>query len=340
MYCIEYLNKKDYAVIDNAVELVKKLGKGGTAGFVNAFLRKFSAGYKAVEFPSDTAENISIRFSFPLFAVKELIKEYGADRTEKILAFREPVTTLSFYSVDGEEYLKNAGVSYEKTPFENVFSVKNFVRNKDYDDGIYTFQSIGSVAICDVVGPCEELLDCCAAPGGKSVRLSYKCGRITAFDIYGHRVDLINDYARRMRVNNIVAVEKDASVFYKEYEEKFDAVLCDAPCSGLGVAHDNPDIKLNRTEVSLTELNKLQSDILSNVAKYVKVGGFLYYSTCSILDAENIYIVEKFLKENDGYVLLDIDSKLPHENRGGAIAFLPDISMGAGFFVAKLKRIK
>ena len=196
------------------------------------------------------------------------------------------------------------------------------------------------MAICDVVGPCEELLDCCAAPGGKSVRLSFKCGRITAFDVHSHRVDLINDYARRMKADNIVAMQKDASVFCEEYGEKFDAVLCDAPCSGLGVAHDNPDIKLNRTEVSLTELNKLQSDILSNVAKYVKVGGFLYYSTCSILDAENIYIVEKFLKENDGYVLLDIDSKLPHENRGGAIAFLPDISMGAGFFVAKLKRIK
>ena len=221
-----------------------------------------------------------------------------------------------------------------------MFSVKNFVRNKDYDDGIYTFQSIGSVAICDVVMPCDELLDCCAAPGGKSVRLSFKCGRVTATDIHGHRVDLISDYARRMRVNNIVAVKKDARVFYKEYENKFDAVLCDAPCSGLGVACDNPDIKLNRTEGSLIELNKIQSDILSNVAKYIKVGGFLYYSTCSILDAENIRIVEKFLTENGGYILCDADSKLPYEKKGGAIAFLPDISMGAGFFVAKLKRIK
>lgn len=340
MYDMAYLNKKDYAVIDNAVELAKKLGKGGTAGFINAFLRKFSAEYGNVKFPSDIAERISVKYSFPLFAVRELIEEYGEERTEKLLTFREPVTSLSFYNGNGEEYLTNAGVSYQKTPFNNVFSVKNFVRNKDYDDGVYTFQSIGSVAICDAIEPCGELLDCCAAPGGKSVRLSFKCGQITAFDIHEHRVELIKDYARRMKASNIVAMQNDARVFDQRYENKFDAVLCDAPCSGLGVTADNPDIKLNRTEQSLNELNETQLSILSNVSRYVRVGGYLYYSTCSILDRENIDMVKKFLAENDRFSPCDAFSKLPHEKKDGALAFLPDISSGAGFFFAKLKRIK
>ena len=236
--------------------------------------------------------------------------------------------------------MKNLGIEYQKTPFENVYFAKNFIRNNDYDKGVYTYQAVGSVAICDVVEPCENLLDCCAAPGGKSVRLSYKCDSVTAFDIHEHRVDLINEYASRMGRTNVNAQVNDSKVYDKALDSKFDAVLCDVPCSGLGVLNDNPDIKLNKDISNVLELNKEQLLILKNASRYVKVGKYLYYSTCSILDRENIEIVRQFLSEMPNFEICEIDSKLNHENIEGTNLFLPDVSYGLGFYVAKLKRVR
>ena len=194
MYAIKYLNKKEYAVTKNAVELVKKLGKGGASGFVNAFLRKFIN--TEIELPKSETEYLSVKYSYPEFAVKELLKTYGKNRTESIISAENSKTCLVFYQTNGEEYLKSLGVDFEITPFENVFLAKNFVRNEDYDKGLYTYQALGSVAICDVVNPCAKILDCCAAPGGKSIRLSYKCGEVVSLDIHEHRVNLINEYRK------------------------------------------------------------------------------------------------------------------------------------------------
>ena len=337
MYAIKYLEKKEYAVTKNAVELVKKLGKGGMAGFVNAFLRKFIQSN--IELPKNEIDFLSVKYSYPSFAVKELLSAYGRDRTEKIISADIPDTCLSFYEINGEEYLRENNVEYQKTPFENVFTVKNFVRNADYDKGIYTYQALGSVAICDVVEPCESLLDCCAAPGGKSVRLSHKCKRVLSWDVHAHRVELINDYKNRMNCENITAENRDAKIFDEQFLERFDAVLVDAPCSGLGVINDNPDIKLNREESDIKSLNKEQLSILKTVSSYVKKGGCLYYSTCSVLDSENIGIINAFMCGIKGFELCDISSRLPYEKKGNAVAFLPDISGGLGFFVAKFKRV-
>ena len=337
IYAIKYLNKHGYAVTKNAVELTKKLGKGGTAGFVNAFLRKFIN--TEFSYPEHPCESISVRHSFPLFAVKELVKTYGETRAESILGAESTDTVLVFYDHDGEKYLNDLGVNYQKTPFDGVFSCKNFVRNADYDKGIYTYQALGSVAICDIVEPCENLLDCCSAPGGKSIRLSYKCKSVTAWDIHEHRVSLIDDYKRRMHRDNITASVRDAKIKDESLIEKFDAVLCDAPCSGLGVTLDNPDIKLNRTEDSIKELKTEQLSILKTVCNYVKKGGYLYYSTCSILDAENTRIIKEFLSQVSGFEVQEITSSLPHEKTETGLQFLPDISYGNGFFVAKLKRV-
>lgn len=337
-YAIKYLGKKEYAVVQNAVELTKKLGKTGASGFVNAVLRKFIKS----NLPLPTKENecLSIKYSFPTFAIDLLLKKYGRERVESILSTHSEVNTLFFPLIDGEKYLINNNANYTKTPFEKVFSVEKFVRNQDFDNGLYTFQSLGSSAICDVVEPCEKLLDCCAAPGGKSIRLSYKCDKVIAWDVHEHRVGLIKDYVSRMRVDNVFPETKDAKVYDEQYKDVFDAVLCDAPCSGLGVTDENPDIKLNRTYEDVVSLTKEQLSILKNVSKYVKKGGNLYYSTCSILDVENINIVKNFLDKNDNFEICSIDSPLTHENEYGTNQFLPDISNGAGFFVAKLKRVR
>lgn len=337
MYAIKYLGKHGYAVTKNAVELTKKLGKGGMSGFVNAVLRKF-IGYD-FKLPDTPAEYISIKYSFPLFAVKELIAVYGIERTESILSVENTETCLSFFQTDGAKYLDDLGVNYIKTPFDNVYLCKNFVRNSDYDKGVYTYQALGSVAICEAVEPCDKILDCCAAPGGKSIRLSYKCNSVISWDIHEHRIGLIENYKTRMHRENIVASVKDAKVYEPEYEGEFDAVLCDAPCSGLGVTRDNPDIKLNRDENSVSELNREQIAILKNVSRYVKKGGYLYYSTCSLLDGENVAIVKAFMSDIKGFEIQKITSVLPSEEKECGLQFLPDISCGNGFYVVKLKRV-
>ncbi len=338
MYAVKYLEKHIYAVTQNAVELVKKLGKGGAAGFVNAFLRRFS--FAKFVFPSDPIKSLSIRYSYPEFAIKKLADYYGLERAEKIIAAENVATCLSFFETDGEEYLKKLNINYENTPFDNVFTAKNFVRNSDYDKGIYTFQALGSVAICDVVERGGSLLDSCAAPGGKSVRLSYKFDKVTSWDIHPHRVELIREYKERMRRDNIFAEVRDAKIYDAKYEKAFDAVLCDAPCSGFGVVGDNPDIKLNREEKNVNSLIKEQLAILKTVSRYVKKGGSLYYSTCSIFPCENIMIIDKFMSDIKGFELQDISSPLANIKINGSLQFLPDISEGQGFYIAKLKRVK
>ncbi len=338
MYCIKYLNKKPYAVINNAVELTKKLGKSGASGFVNAVLRKYVKSLPDLN--AKIGQSLSLKYSYPDFVVEFLVNKYGKERAEKIVSSVNLKTTLVFYDVNGEEYLNNLGIKFEKAPFNNVYSVSNFTRNADYDKGVYTYQALGSVAICEEIEPCENILDCCSAPGGKSVRLSYKCKNITSFDIHEHRVQLIKDYARRMNRTNITCKVCDSKIYDENLKQKFDAVLVDAPCSGLGVVNDNPDIKLNKTKQNVDELVKEQLAILNNVCKYVKKGGYIYYSTCSVLDEENVGTVNKFLKSNPEFKICSINSPLPHQDENGTNQFLPDISGGLGFYVAKIKREK
>jgi 16S rRNA (cytosine967-C5)-methyltransferase len=199
--------------------------------------------------------------------------------------------------------------------------------------GDYTFQSIGSVAICNAIAPCDNLLDACAAPGGKSVYLAEKCKSVTACELHEHRVSLIADYATRLGASNVTPVQADSTIFNPDYENAFDAVLCDVPCSGTGVINENPDIKLNRKEEDIPSLNATQLAILENCSRYVKQGGRLYYSTCSILPEENDSVVYNFLQKHPEYEL-DIPSS-PLTNRKGkfGLQFLPHISLGAGFFL-------
>ena len=241
-----------------------------------------------------------------------------------------------------EEYLKERAYEYKKTPFDKLFYVKNFTMDEGFYKGIYTFQNIGSVSICDIVGGGDNLLDACAAPGGKSVLLSEKFDRVTSVDIHPHRVELISDYAKRMKRNNITAVCADSQKHNPDFTDKFDAVLCDVPCSGFGVAFESPDIKLNREESSIEELNKIQLSIVKTCSDYVKPGGFLYYSTCSIFNRESQVIIDEFMSDEllkEKFVAVDIDSKNPHLKTKSGLQFLPHLS-GGGFFVAKLKRIK
>lgn len=330
LYMLLFMDKKRYMVTDCAVTLCKKLGKSGVSGFVNAFLRRFDKEEVDKHLPQGI-EGEAIKASYPLYAYKFLKKEYG-DRAFAIASAKSAGVSVRFER-DEEKYLERKHI---KTPFKSNYIFENFVRDEGFDEGAYTFQSVGSIAICDCVEPCENLLDCCAAPGGKSVLLSKKCKQVTAFELHAHRVELIRQYCQRMDVENVTEFEKDSSVFDAVYEEKFDAVLCDAPCSGYGTISENPDIKLFRKETDFVALKKSQTDILNTVARYVKGGGALYYSTCSLFESENDKIIDAFLKTHAEYTKAEIDSPLPHEKKKYGLQFLPDTAYGAGFYVCKI----
>lgn len=337
LYNIKYLNKTPFSVTDASVSLLKKMGKGANAGFVNALLRNFSTA--KIEYPSDKQEYISVKYSYPLFAVKKLVKKYGLEKTENILNGFVSNTCIRFSkNVNGEEYLIKNNFKFSKTPFENVFIVNGFKMQEDFYNGFYTFQSLGSVAICDNVESGEKLLDCCSAPGGKAVNLSEKFKEVVACELHEHRVELIKSYVKRMKVTNVKVLQKDATEFCLEFLNAFDAVLCDCPCSGLGVVKDNPDIILSRTEDNVRKLNDIQLKIINNCSKYVKKGGYLYYSTCSILSEENENIIQKFLENNEDFIEVKINSKLNGNAEEYGVTYLPDISDGAGFYCCRLKR--
>ncbi len=334
-YNLKYLSKQPYAVTDATVSLLKKMGKGGMAGFANAVLRKFITN--KIEMPTEKVQGLSIKYSYPQFLIERLLKKYSIDEVENIIKCDQEKTTVRFIE-NGEEYLRYLGYEYERTPFENVYFVKGFKMEDGFYQGKYTFQSIGSVAICDIAKGNGRLLDACSAPGGKAVNLSRFYERVDAWDIHAHRVELIKAYAKRMGAE-VNARACDASQLHEECESLYDTVLCDVPCSGTGVIKDNPDIKLNRSEQSIEELKSLQYKILSACSHYVKTGGYLVYSTCSILPEENEENIKKFLLNGN----FEVD--LPKTPLNGlieeyGITFLPHISQGAGFFCTRLRRIK
>ena len=332
LYMLLFMDKKRYMVTDCAVDLCKKLGKSGVSGFVNAFLRRFDKAAVDGALPKGAAGD-AIRYSYPLFAYEMLKKEYG-DRAAAIASARSAGVSVRFER-EAEKYLERAHI---QTPFTGNYIFENFARDEGFDEGEYTFQSVGSIAICDCVEGCENLLDCCAAPGGKSVLLAKKCNQVTAFELHPHRVELILQYKKRMGVENVTEMQKDSSVFDAEYEEKFDAVLCDAPCSGYGTVSENPDIKLFRKKEDFAALAKAQSDILNTVSKYVKKGGYLYYSTCSLFGCENDNTVANFLKAHPEFEAMGLESPLCHDKKKYGLQFLPDNAYGAGFYVSKMRK--
>ncbi len=316
--------------VNEAVALTKELGKTGAAGFVNAFLRNFDE--RAVVLP-DGEERLAVLSNFPLYAVRQIVARYGA-RAEGILLARSHGVSVRF--VRGmENYL---ALPHEDTPFENVKLFANFTRDAGFFAGDYTFQSVGSVAVCSVVEPCGRLLDACAAPGGKSVLLAETCGEVFATEIYPHRMALIESYQRRMHAQNIVIRTADSTLFEPNFADAFDGVLCDVPCSGLGTVCENPDLPLRKEEGTMSELCALQRAILQNCSRYVRSGGHLYYSTCTLLEEENDGAVGAFLEKNSGFRAVPAHSPLPHERTRYGLQFLPDNAYGAGFYVAKLKR--
>lgn len=308
MYQIKYMNSiPTYAAVSNTVDLCKEIKKQEVTGFVNATLKNFSS--KTIDLPKDKYQRISVEYSAPVFIVKEYVEEYGDEKAKAMLSktkfnFEHFRVTKKFSYSELIKLLDENKIEYIKSLPNSVYAKNDKIMHDLYSAGKVTIQSKTSMLTCEEMAPQDgdRILDLCAAPGGKSVYMAELATcNVTACDIHPHRVELIESYKRRLGVENVTTKVLDATKENKAFFDKFDKVLCDVPCSGLGVAKKKPDIYLNMTKDSIKDLPNIQYKILNNAKSYVKVGGVLMYSTCTTLPEENIDVITKFLSENSNF---------------------------------------
>lgn len=344
IYQIYYMDRiPDSAACNESVKLAKKYSHRAGTGFVNGVLRSFSREVESFSFPEgkSAVENISLRYSYPEWITEKLVAEYGEKRCEELYAENRKahgvflrVNVLKNTVEDLIEKLNSEGVECVKTELKNCLQVKgklNIEELQSYADGCFSLQNISSqmaVAALDAK-PGECIIDMCAAPGGKSCAIAESmnnCGSVLSFDVFDHKVDLIKKSAQRLGIEIIDAKIQDSTVLREELVESADKVLADVPCSGLGVIHKKPDIKWNRKEDDITELCDIQKRILETAAAYVKHGGVLVYSTCTILPEENRVQTEIFLNEHKEYKKVSEEQILTTE------------SGESGFYICKMIR--
>lgn len=361
VYQILYMDSvPDSAVCNEAVKLARKKGFYNLTGFVNGVLRKIAREYGSIRFPGkeEPEEYLSVIYSMPKWLVQRFLEQYGFEKTEKMLeAFlKEKPTTIRIreYLVEKEavlESLRSQKVTVEKAPYvENAYYLKDY----DYLPALDAFrvgsiqvQDVSSMLVGDIAAPKEGdyVIDLCAAPGGKTLCIADKLkgtGRVDARDISRTKTDYIRENAIRQNFLNVVVTEKDATQLDSDSLEKADIVLADVPCSGLGVMGRKTDIKYKLNPAKIQELAGLQREILEQASTYVKPGGTLIYSTCTIGKEENQDNVEWFL-EHYPYELESLDPYLCEELRSettkeGYLQLLPGVHQCDGFFIARLKR--
>ena len=345
IYQLEYMNSiKSYTVVNESVKLAKKLAKGRDK-FVNAILQRYAREGKNLN-PVPKSEEISdiisfwkIKYSFETWILKLFVNQFGLVETENILKSlnRHPNffvrTNLNEISRDElQKKLKAMGiesVASERTDTALKLFGKNLVANSLYERGFYSVQDESSQILIKEMEIEKNLcvVDVCAAPGGKTFAIAERMkntGMVYSRDIYMHKIKKIKNEAKRLRLSNVQASLWDGTKPEADLVEKSHRVLCDVPCSGLGVIARKPEIKYRKNSEEIKKLYEIQFEILRASAKYLKEEGILLYSTCTINRDENEAIVERFLKEN-------IDFKLEKK-----ILLLPNRDDTDGFFIAKI----
>lgn len=340
IYGLKYMSIPSYAVVDGMVELVKKIGKKQLSGFINATLRKA----EGITLPIKTgnfASDISVNNSCPLWIVNKLIKQKGSDFAADFTGAHLPEKThirLLRGRISKEK-------EYEILHGEQKTSCGYYVgaaAMSRLPEGSFVVQSLSSALATEYyavnLNAQSAVLDLCAAPGGKAAYLAELTGAaVTACDIHPHRVELIKSYAKNVGVT-LDALVNDATVFRPDFEDKFDCVLCDVPCSGIGVVFSKPDILLNRKESDIPALSAVQEKILSVAARYVRKGGELNYSTCTVLYEENERVIERFLAQNHDFKIEKTALRSAISGDDGYVRIYPHTHEADGFFVVKLRR--
>lgn len=359
LYQIYYLDKiPNSAVVNECVKLAKKYGHQASANFVNALLRNAGKKEKDDFFENimDEKEKLALYYSYPDWIVSLYIEQYGIERTTKILKANETelidcirANTLKISRKELIEKLNEYTVREGRT--EDIIyttDIKKLLSSEYFKNGLFVVQDESPSLVGHIINPeeNEEILDICAAPGGKTThlaQLSNDKAKITAFELHEHRCKLIEDLCKRLEMKSIKVEQRDATIFDKNLVEKFDKIVADVPCSGLGVIRRKPDIKWNTKEEDIDELLEIQYKILVNAGKYLKKGGTLLYSTCTNNKRENDDIVNKFLMENKEFKIEKIDNIsddfLKYVYNDGMLELSPDINNCDGFFICKMIKV-
>lgn len=348
------------AVCNEAVKLTAKRGFQNLKGFVNGVLRSIvREECKEILPPKEkVTEHISVKYSIPEWLVKQWIKVYGKERTEEILKYflQEKKTTIRcnnsrLTGIELKEKLIEDGVKdIVNTPLYYAFEISGYdylTGLSSFREGLFAVQDMSSMLVAEAAGVKENdvCIDVCAAPGGKTLHLADKLrgtGKIYCGDISERKAQKIMENAERMGFENVAVHVWDATEFEEELNEKADIVLADVPCSGLGVIGRKPDIKFKMNPEAMEALVPIQRKILSNVRNYVKPGGVLMFSTCTVNEKENQGNVRWFLEEYPEFQLEDLKEQMPKEIKSlvkdGQLQLLPGECNADGFFIAKLRR--
>lgn len=339
-----------FAIVSECVEVAKKNGKGGASGFVNAVLKKVADG--KYDMPSEDMGNyLSIKYSKPQWFIDKTIERYGKEAVVQMLD--EPYDALEHIRVnsrlatceDVEKCLAKRKERFEKTDVGGYKVRATDCVKRMFDKGLVTYQSPSGMLAVQALGVKDgaKILDLCSAPGGKAVYMSELCphSTIMACDLHPHRVALIQKYKNRMHVPNVKAVQADATKFNEEWAGKYDFVLVDAPCSCLGTYRKHPDVFLTRSESDIYALAQTQKAIARNALGYLKAGGVMVYSTCTVFGEENDDVVDTLLSSGQA-VLEHIDCNGidggKYNDNDGRIQILPHAEYD-GFYIARLRKI-
>lgn len=362
LYQIVFLEKiPSSAAVNESVKLAKKANKR-LSGFVNGILRNYIRNQDKVKLPdykADPINYLSVKYSHPVWLVSNWVESYGVEFTEGLLASNNKTPSLTIRTntlkITREaliEKLKSEGVKCkagEITP--EAIIIESMNKGLDYldsfRDGLFQVQDESSMLVSRVLAPAEGelIIDVCSAPGGKSTHIAQLMnnkGKILSRDIHEHKLELVEENSNRLGITIIQTEEFNALKLDKDLLERADRVLIDVPCSGLGIIRRKPEIRYFKEDKDITELSKLQTQILNISSRYVKIGGTLVYSTCTIQDEENSNVIKKFLDENDNFILEDVNESIPEKIRSNEkyIQLYPNVSNTDGFFICKIKRVR
>jgi len=331
LYCLRYSDMPDYAAVDEIVGLCKTLPFPQASGFVNSVMNR--AAKKEYKLPEKGSKAEEIRFNLPYPLIEKIKKQYPRAYIRILEAPPREEEHIRLAAGVPEDILEGAFAEKTLTGYyvKNTSAIKNL-----YGEGKLTYQSFTSTLAALALGEVKgvTVLDLCAAPGGKSVYLAERGASVTACDLYPQRIKLTESYAKRMGVSLRTAVQ-DGTVKRPDWQGKFDIVLIDAPCSGLGALSRRKDIILNRTAEDIDVLAALQKNLIEAGADAVALGGVLVYSTCTILEEENGGVIKDFLSRHQEFSPEEIP--LPYHNKG-ELQFLPDGKGTEGFYISRLRK--
>lgn len=364
VYQLKYMDSiPDSAVCNEAVKLATKKGFHNLKGFVNGVLRNIVRNMDNITYPDekDYMNYLSVKYSMPAWILEQWLSCYEKQTVESMLCdfLREKPTTircnLNQCSVEELiEVLEKEGVHVEKHPYLPyalwISSYNYLAELESFQKGMFSVQDISSMLVAHLAGAKkgDNIIDVCAAPGGKALHIAELLdgtGHVEARDLTDYKVNLIQENILRSGVANMTAKRWDATVQDEASIETADIVIADLPCSGLGVLGKKTDLKYKMTKETQKDLVELQRNILSKVQAYVKKEGTLIYSTCTIHEAENMGNVHWFLKEFPEFELVSIREELCEALKDsvqerGCLQLLPGIHESDGFFIAKFKKVK